>query len=138
MKYLEKGCELNDATGCDFIGKLYCGLDKLYLKKLKPDFERGLKYLEHGCNLEDKSHMFESSESCYAAAFVYIRMFKNFAKAAEYGAKACEMVNLHGCQVASVAYKKLGDNENSTKFENLYRKFKKQVEDNVNVEMQRT
>mgnify|MGYP000153179709 CR=1 FL=1 len=134
---------MNDATGCDFAGKILAGFEQPLLKYIEPDFEKGLSYLERGCNLESSGQLFESSESCYAAAFMYASGIKdklphNNEKAIKFGTKACDLGNMNSCKLVSIVYKRCNNEEMSEKFMAHYERLKKQVTENVSIEMQRT
>ena len=143
LKYFIKACELNDATGCDFAGKILAGFEPSIRKHISPEHEKGLRYLERGCNMESTAQLFESIESCHAAAFMYASGVKDVLarddeKAIEYGTKACNSGNMNSCKLLSIVYKRMNNEEMSEKFMAHYERLKKQISDNVGIEMQRS
>ncbi|OTF76406.1 hypothetical protein BLA29_011500, partial [Euroglyphus maynei] len=143
LKYFIKACELNDATGCDFAGKILAGFEPPLQKYIPPEFEKGLRYLERGCNLGSSGQLFESTESCYAAAFMHASGIKEFLprndeKAIEFGTKACDSSHMDSCKLVSIVYKRCNNEEMAEKFMAKYERLKKQITENVGIEMQRT
>lgn len=142
LEYFAKACENNDATGCDYAGKLLTNCEPSLSKHFNLDPKRGISYLERGCNLESTAQMFESSESCYAAAFLYSVGLKGVAKdenkAIQMGTKSCDMGQFRGCKLVSQIYAKMGDEKASKIFEKRYNDMEKQLKESVNIEMQRT
>lgn len=142
LEYFSKACENNDATGCDYAGKLYCSLDPLYKDKVPADPKRGLRYLEHGCKLESAAQMFESAESCYAAAFVYALgvngISKQVDKAIDLGTRACDMGQTASCKLVAQLYKRIGDQTRADKYYARHQMLKEQISSNLEIKMQRT
>lgn len=139
VEYFVKACELDDPSGCDAAGKIYSGFESTLSQY--NDHERGLKYLLRGCNTELKTQLFETSESCYAAAFVYAfskLIPKDLEKTIELGTKACELGQMRACKLVSETYSKLGNEEMSKKFLDQFNKLKKQIDSNLEIKMERT
>ncbi|UXI18952.1 hypothetical protein NH340_JMT04895 [Sarcoptes scabiei] len=139
MKYFTKSCELDDAMGCDCAGKIYGGFETHLHDVIEPDPVKGLKYLDRGCNIKSTSQLFESTESCYAGAFLATsRQIRNYQKSIELGAKACEAGHMNACQLVSNVYQKINDQNGYEKFLKKYKELKKQIDENVELRMQRT
>ena len=131
LKYFSKACELDNAIGCDFAGKLLTNCEPSIPASMPRDNKLGMQYLERGCNLKDTSNKYESSECCYSAAFFYDfgldGIEKNVEKAIEYGIKACKLDNVKACKLVSELYNDLGKDKESELFYRRYRMFKKQM-----------
>lgn len=142
LSYYVKGCDNNDPTACDFAGKLLVGFDSKQSQGITEDPVKGLEYLEKGCHLPDRSHLFEMSESCFAASFMLATGFKvatkDVSRAIPLAARACDLGKVEGCQLAAELYHKQGDKQNSNVYYKRFKTFKKQIEENNTLEMQRT
>ncbi|KAH7637248.1 hypothetical protein HUG17_7454 [Dermatophagoides farinae] len=147
-KVLKENCdERNYGRSCSTYGMNLlngrAGFEPSIRKHISPEHEKGLRYLERGCNMESTAQLFESIESCHAAAFMYASGVKDvFArddeKAIEYGTKACNSGNMNSCKLLSIVYKRMNNEEMSEKFMAHYERLKKQISDNVGIEMQRS
>lgn len=137
-----KACEVDDATGCDFAGKLLTSCEPSLVRYIPPEPARGLAYLEKGCNITSTAQMFESSESCYAAAFFHAAglkgVGKNAAKAIELGTRGCEMGQMRACKLVADVYTREGNQEMADKFDARFKMMDRQLKEKITIEMGRT
>lgn len=145
LKYFSKSCEYNNPTGCDFAGKMLASFEPYVRQKVPQNPQKGLEYLERGCNAENLSHQFESSESCYAAAFIHAIGFKtldgieqNNEKGLSLAVKSCDLGKMEGCKLASKLYSQMDNSKLSELYLKRYKIILKQMNSQTQLEMQRT
>lgn len=148
FEHFVKACDADDAVGCDFAGKLLTGCEPSLSAQaggpIKTDVVRGLAYLEHGCQLKSSAQMFESSESCYAAAFFYAAGLKGGVlarddeKAIALGSRACELGQMRACKLVGDVYQRAGKPEQAEPFHRRFAQMERQIKEQVSLEMQRT